>query len=312
MMSQCGFFPPSCSMCLCAFSIMMITASTIAPMAMAMPPSDMMFELMPWLYMTMNDISTAMGRMTMATSALRKCSRNSDADKRDDDAFLDELFLQRPDRAIDERGAVVGDGVADIGGQALHGLIEPRLDLADDFARVGAVAHDHDAPHRLAFAIQLRDATPHVGAELHVRDLAEQDRHAFRADPDRNLAQVVETLDVAAHAQDEFLLRHLDGASPDLAVALLDRHADLGDREVIRPQLRRIDRDLILFHKAADRRDFGDALDRSELIFQIPVLHRTQLGEAALLRVERIHECPANARRIRAERRGDILRQLRR
>ena len=38
-------------MCLWAFSIMMMTASTIAPMAMAMPPSDMMFELMPCAYM---------------------------------------------------------------------------------------------------------------------------------------------------------------------------------------------------------------------------------------------------------------------
>ena len=32
---------------LVAFSIMTIAASTIAPMAMAMPPSDMMFALMP-------------------------------------------------------------------------------------------------------------------------------------------------------------------------------------------------------------------------------------------------------------------------
>ena len=55
---------------------MMMTASTMAPMAMAMPPRDMMFELMPCAYMMMNEISTAMGRIRMATSALRKCSRN--------------------------------------------------------------------------------------------------------------------------------------------------------------------------------------------------------------------------------------------
>src|SRR5437764_75403 len=34
-----------CSSCLCAFSIMTIAESTIAPMAMAMPPNDMMFEV---------------------------------------------------------------------------------------------------------------------------------------------------------------------------------------------------------------------------------------------------------------------------
>ncbi len=36
-----------CSMCLCAFSIITTAASTIAPIAMAMPPSDMMFALTP-------------------------------------------------------------------------------------------------------------------------------------------------------------------------------------------------------------------------------------------------------------------------
>src|SRR3546814_20348208 len=35
------------SMCLWAFSIMTIAASTIAPMAIAMPPNDMLLALMP-------------------------------------------------------------------------------------------------------------------------------------------------------------------------------------------------------------------------------------------------------------------------
>ncbi|CKR34412.1 Uncharacterised protein [Mycobacterium tuberculosis] len=35
-------------MCLWAFSIITTAASTIAPMAMAMPPSDMMLALTPW------------------------------------------------------------------------------------------------------------------------------------------------------------------------------------------------------------------------------------------------------------------------
>ena len=56
---------------------MMMTASTIAPMAMAMPPSDMMLELMPWPNMTRKEISTATGRMMMATSALRRCIRKA-------------------------------------------------------------------------------------------------------------------------------------------------------------------------------------------------------------------------------------------
>jgi len=56
---------------------MMMTASTIAPTAMAMPPSDMMFELSPCPNMIIIEASTAMGRMTIATNALRRCIRNS-------------------------------------------------------------------------------------------------------------------------------------------------------------------------------------------------------------------------------------------
>ena len=36
------------SMCLCAFSIITTAASTIAPIAMAMPPSDITLALTPW------------------------------------------------------------------------------------------------------------------------------------------------------------------------------------------------------------------------------------------------------------------------
>ena len=56
---------------------MMMTASTIAPMAMAMPPSDMMFELMPCPNITRNAINTATGKMMMATSALRRCNKKA-------------------------------------------------------------------------------------------------------------------------------------------------------------------------------------------------------------------------------------------
>ena len=65
------------SRCLCAFSIITIAASIIAPMAMAMPPRLMMFELMPSQRMQMKAISTPTGSMMMATSALLTCSRNT-------------------------------------------------------------------------------------------------------------------------------------------------------------------------------------------------------------------------------------------
>ncbi len=45
IISQCGFFPPSRSMCLCAFSIMTMAPSIITPIAMAIPPRLIMLAL---------------------------------------------------------------------------------------------------------------------------------------------------------------------------------------------------------------------------------------------------------------------------
>ncbi len=62
---------------LCAFSIITTAASTIAPMAIAMPPSDMMLALMPWWFITRNAASTPNGSEMIATKAERRCHRNS-------------------------------------------------------------------------------------------------------------------------------------------------------------------------------------------------------------------------------------------
>ena len=65
------------SSCLCAFSTMMIAASTIAPMAMAIPPSDMMFEVRPSARIGMNESRIAIGSVMIATSAERTCQRKT-------------------------------------------------------------------------------------------------------------------------------------------------------------------------------------------------------------------------------------------
>ena len=47
----------------------------MAPTAIAMPPSDMMFELIPMACMGTNEISTATGMVTMGMMALGTCHR---------------------------------------------------------------------------------------------------------------------------------------------------------------------------------------------------------------------------------------------
>ena len=172
---------------------MMMTASTIAPMAMAMPPSDMMFELMPWPNMTRNEISTAIGQDDDGHQGAAQVHEEGEAHQRDDEAFLEQLFFERLDGAIDQRAAVVGDGVLSRPAAApFIACVELLLHVENDLAGVGAVAHHDDAADGFALAVQLGDAAPHVGAEFHVGDLAEQNRHALVADAHGDFAQIVQ------------------------------------------------------------------------------------------------------------------------
>ena len=67
----------SCSMCLCRFSIITIAASIMAPMAMAIPPSDMMLALTPTQRVAARAMRIPSGRIAMATTALRTWSKNT-------------------------------------------------------------------------------------------------------------------------------------------------------------------------------------------------------------------------------------------
>ncbi len=69
--------PGSCSRCLCMFSIITIAASTMAPIAIAIPPRLMMLALTPILRITRNEMRMPKGSVTIATTAERRCSRNS-------------------------------------------------------------------------------------------------------------------------------------------------------------------------------------------------------------------------------------------
>ena len=68
---------PACSSFLWTFSTMTMPASTIAPMAIAMPPSDMMLALRPWKCMIRNAARMPSGRVTMITTLERKWNRKA-------------------------------------------------------------------------------------------------------------------------------------------------------------------------------------------------------------------------------------------
>ena len=61
----------------CAFSISTIAASASSPIAIAIPPSDMMFEDKPRYRMAMNENSTDSGSTIITTRADRAWNRNT-------------------------------------------------------------------------------------------------------------------------------------------------------------------------------------------------------------------------------------------
>ena len=153
---------------------------------------------------------------------------------------------------------------------------------------VGAVAHDDDAADRLPVAVPLGDAAPHLGADGHRADVATAGSACRRrAAPTAAFSSSRGVGDVALDAQDVLGLRHLHDAAADLVVGALDRLPHLAQRDVVGAQLLRIDRDLILLDEAADAGDLGDALDRRELVLQVPVLDAAQLLQVAVRAGER-------------------------
>ena len=66
---------PSFSIARYAFSVTTMPASTKSEMAMAMPASDMMFDVMPKYFMKRNEKSTASGSGTVTMKTERKCAR---------------------------------------------------------------------------------------------------------------------------------------------------------------------------------------------------------------------------------------------
>src|SRR5437588_3416307 len=88
-----------------------------------------------------------------------------------------------------------------------------------------------------------------------------------------------------------------DESSADFVVRLAHRVAHLHERNAVARELLRIDRDLVLPHEAAHTRHLGDAGYRLQLVAEMPVLERTEIGERVLAsRIdERVLKDPTNS-----------------
>ena len=132
--------------------------------------------------MAMKAMSTPIGSMMMATSALRACMQKDDAHQRHDDAFLDEDFVSGCDGAVDQLGTIV-DGLNRYAfrqaGFDISSIL--LLTLSNDIKRVLAVARHGNAGDHLALAIELGDAAPFVRGQFDAGNIPHQHRHAALA-----------------------------------------------------------------------------------------------------------------------------------
>jgi hypothetical protein len=95
-----------------------------------------------------------------------------------------------------------------------------------------------------------------------MRDVGQPNGRSFAIGPDRNLAKIIDVLDVAEPADHVFGLAHLDQPAAHVVVGALDCRADMRQRNSVGSQRVGVDLDLILLDVAANRRNLRDSRHR--------------------------------------------------
>ena len=229
--------------------------------------------------------------------------QEDDADQGDDEDLLSEGLAECLDRSVDQVAAVVADLDGHAGRKAFFQFGKLFARSFNRGSGVLAEAHDDDAPDDLTLTIPFRNAPSDVRPDADVGDVGQVDRRAIRRGSESDLGELIkhpcgaEILDrsaggtglrdllvgegsqVADAADHELGLAHLDEASADVEVGPRDGSLDRAQRHVVRQKPDRVDDHLVLLDEPADRGDLADALDRDELIPQIPVLEAAQVRE---------------------------------
>ena len=216
---------------------------------------------------------------------------------------LDERLRHVVDRAADQRRAVVDRDNLHPGRQARLDLADALLHPIDHVDRVLSLAHDDDARHHLAGAVQVRHAPPQIRADRHVPDVADPDRRAALARGHDDALEVGDRLRVAAAAHHVLGTAELDQPTASLGVTAPHRVDDTLDRQAVVAQPVGVHVHLILTAEAAERGHLRHAGHRLQVVAQVKVLVRPQIRQALSARAvhERVLEHPAERGRVGPE-----------
>ena len=186
-------------------------------------------------------------------------------------------------------------------------MVEPFLGVFNHLIGVLAEPHDHDASGDLAGPVGFGQTPPQFGAEVDLGHVPEQDGDALGSRAQGDVSQVLDDLfaglwrteppaQVSQPADHVLAFGDLHDTAADVDIRPFDRPANLADGQVVGEQAIGIDLDLILFHIAADGRDFGDPVDGHQVVTEIPVLKRTEVGQVLFRANQRLVRQRANAR----------------
>src|SRR5262249_14413639 len=131
-------------------------------------------------------------------------------------------------------------------------LIYGDANAVENFTRILATAHQHDAFHAAGLLVDPKDARLKRGADLHGRDIFEEDGHTSNR-RQNDVFDMGRRVNQAHTANDHGLLAIVDHGAPGVPVIGADGLSDLVDGEVVLFQFQRVDLDLILFDQSAKR-----------------------------------------------------------
>src|SRR5579863_4637284 len=200
----------------------------------------------------------------------------------DDEGYCQHFFPQFSfnigDGGFDQTAAVICNLEMHTFGQSLFYGLHFFFDSIDDLICILPIAHDDDAANDFTFSVLIEDAEPEISAHLHGAYVFYPDRNALVVgEPD--IFEVLFVFDVAQTPDDIGHIAHLKLAPSDVIVVGLDFVHDVHEGDIVELEFDGIDDDLVLFFKAAEGGDLGNAGYGLQSEFDIPVLEGPLFSE---------------------------------
>ena len=194
-------------------------ASTSAPMAIAIPPSDMMLAVIPIMRNGMKASSTAIGMVMMGMIALGKCHRNTMTISETVRITSTTVDFRVAIALQDQIRAVVNRDDLHAVRQAGLDLPDLRLHTLDHVQRILPLPHHDDSGDHVAPAVEVGNPPADVRPQHHLADVLDPDRRTVVAGREDDVLDVADGLGIAAPAHHVLAAAELDHAPAGFAVA---------------------------------------------------------------------------------------------